>query len=247
MAVNPKSRSDLSDTAERSGNQADLSASAYDRVLHALGSSRDFAWLSRETGISTSTLGELKSGRIPRADRAIRIANALGTSVEYLFGGGAKRDTTHLVDAGAADWVSLPRYDLRELSEIGKGEPIETTPIRRDWLYRRLLVSSGLWLTEVTTDYEHLHLTEGDVVICSDIPAGVDPVDGWTCIFRGDGGPFISTYRASVSASGGRLPPDDDFLIAGRAVNFRFVTAYDLEEGWVHAVARIHAKFFAKL
>ena len=50
-----------------------------------LSQDRDMAWLSRETGIATSTLGELKAGRLPRADRALKIAQALETTVESLF------------------------------------------------------------------------------------------------------------------------------------------------------------------
>lgn len=184
----------------------------------------------------------------PAANYLFALAHALDVSAEWLaLGVGRKRTDGLVIDASEADFVAIPRYDLRELTDTGKGAPVETVPIRRDWLYRRLLVSTGLWLTELPTDYEWLNLAEGDVVVCSDIQPGTGPQNGWICIFRGEGGAFVSVYRADVYATKGRLPPEEDFLIAGRAVNYKFVTGYDLEQGWVHPVARIHAKLFAKL
>lgn len=44
-------------------------------------------WLSRETGIATSTLSDYLRGTLPRVDKAIAICRALDTTVEWLFGG----------------------------------------------------------------------------------------------------------------------------------------------------------------
>jgi phage repressor protein C with HTH and peptisase S24 domain len=77
--------SDKADNVSTKRNQADLSASTLGkRIKEALGS-RDFAWLSRETGISTSTLSDYGRGKLPRADKALQIAQALGVSFEQLM------------------------------------------------------------------------------------------------------------------------------------------------------------------
>jgi transcriptional regulator with XRE-family HTH domain len=55
---------------------------------------RDLSWLSRETGISLSTLSDYQRGKLPRVDKAILVAHALDTNVEWLFVAGADSEPT---------------------------------------------------------------------------------------------------------------------------------------------------------
>lgn len=233
--MTPAVQSALSDSVPELRTQAALSdLSPAERIKHAL-AGRDAAWLSRETGISTSTLSDvIAKGKMPRADRAIKIARALASSVEWLFGGIAESRPS-LIEASSADWVDLPRFDLRDLTEAGKGAPVEAVPFRRDWLNRRILTSVGLWITELPSDYDSLDLAEGDAVICSDIAAGAGPQENWVCIFRSSAGPFVARYRHRDVAE----------LVAGEGDVI--VSAAQLHRGELFPIARIHARLLARL
>jgi transcriptional regulator with XRE-family HTH domain len=190
--------------------------------------------LVRITGIKKQSMTGYWAGkRLCGSDRLFTLSDALHVSARWLVDGVGSR-SGDLIDAADAEWVSLPRFDLRQLTDTGKGEPVESVPFRRDWLSRRLLISSGLWLTELPSDYEALDLAEGDAVICSDIAPGTRPEDKWVCVFRGPGGPFVGTYR---SRRGEAFAGDDD-VISG-------VELAPL--GDIFAIARIHARLLAKL
>ena len=210
------------------------------RLMDAM-AGRDWAWLSRETGIPDSTLSGYAKGGFPRADKAVQIARKLGKSVEWLFGNGPPESAAPIMaDAGDADWVNVPQYDLRLVTDASKGNRIETIPIRRDWLNRRLMRANDIWLTELPSDYDAIGLAEGDVVVCSDIVArtGAGPEEGWVCIFRGQGGPFVARYSNR---------PAPERVAAAEQLGEAFITAADLQGGEVQPVARIHARMLAKL
>lgn len=76
-------RNDKSDNRGGRRRQAD-NADTINRIKEALGD-RDMAWLSRATGISTSTLSDYNRGRLPRVDAAVKIAAALQRDVSWLF------------------------------------------------------------------------------------------------------------------------------------------------------------------
>lgn len=102
---------------------------------------RDWAWLSRQTGISTSALSEMRTKhRVPRADRAIAIAKALDMDFEWLATGAtASRDKLdsareELVD-GASEVVRMygmlsrrERIAVWQLLETLSGASPATTP-----------------------------------------------------------------------------------------------------------------------
>lgn len=48
---------------------------------------RPMAWLSDETGISRSMLSDYLKGKVPGSDKAVRIAGALGVSLDWLLTG----------------------------------------------------------------------------------------------------------------------------------------------------------------
>lgn len=190
------------------------------------------AHFAKLAGIPTSTFSRYKAGQaIPKADDLFPLSDAMGVSPRWLIGNDGQ---DRPVDVKDADWVSIPRYRLGNLSDTGKGDPVERVPYRKDWLSRRLGSSTGLWITELPSDYDELGLEEGDAIICSDIDAS-GPAEKWVCIFRGAAGPFVARY-SNRGLTGEIDSPD--------AV---FVTSVDLHRGEIFAIARIRARMLAKL
>ncbi len=190
-----------------------------------------FAKLAR---IPTSTFSRYKAGQaIPKADDIFPLSDVLGVAPRWLMFGDTGTSSS-VADVRDAEWVSIPRYRLMNLTDTGKGDPIETVPYRKDWLNRRLGTSSGLWITELPSDYDALGLEEGDAIICADIDAA-GPAEKWICIFRGTAGPFVARY--SNRGVAGELDSPDAI----------FVTAADLQGGDVFAIARVRARMLAKL
>lgn len=238
--MNPKRESEVSDRRVTFGLQPESSDNAPKSPLEIALAGREMTWLARKTGIPSNTLWEYtKPGKYPKADKAVIIAETLDTSVEQLFGGRRNRGA-HIVAADNADWVNIPVYDLGALTDTSKGNRSATVPVRRDWLNRRLLRSDGLWLTELPSDYESINLAEGDVVICSDLVAGVGAgaQEGWVCIFRGEGGPFVARYSNRSAA---------ELRAAAEATGETFVGAADLQGGDVQSIARIHGRMLARV
>ena len=65
----------------------------WDRINALMNDDLNQAWLSRETGINPMTISGWKNKhRLPPADRAVRIAEALGVTVEFLVTGEMKDD-----------------------------------------------------------------------------------------------------------------------------------------------------------
>lgn len=191
------------------------------------------AYFAKKAGISTSQFALLKAGeRLPRADALFQLADALSVTPSWLMRGDAAAGTS-LVEANEAEWVQIPRFSLSQLTDQGKGEPLERIPYRKDWLYRRLGSSSGLWITELPSDYDDLGLEEGDAILCSDIEKQ-GPAEKWICIFRGNAGPFVARYS---NRGGSELDSPDA----------TFVTAADLQGGEVFPVARIRARMLARV
>ena len=191
------------------------------------------AHFARATDIPTSTFARYKSGdSIPKGDDLFRLADTLRVSPRWLALGDS--NGTAPAEVADAEFVMIPRYRLAAITDAGKGAPIETVPYRKDWLARRLGAAADLWITELPSDYDALGLEEGDAILCSDIdPSG--PAEKWVCIFRGSAGPFVARYsnRATVG----------DLDLPGAS----FVTAADLRDGDIVAIARIRARMLAKL
>lgn len=186
------------------------------------------------TNTPNQTFGGYWNGeRIPPPELLLDLADQLDVSPRWLLSGVDAKPTTapSLVAVDDADFVGLPRYDLGEITEAGKGHRIDTIPFRRDWLMRRIGTATGLWVIELFASYEELGLYEGDAVICADIPRGTSPPDNSICIFLGDG-LFIARYRDRwgsdvADAAGPRIGPAD------------------LRDGDVQPIARIRSRLLA--
>lgn len=148
--------------------------------VEALLGGRSQAWLAREAGISTGTLSEIMNGQMPGADKAIKLAQALEVTVEFLFSGENNSGVNPLMAADQADWVFVPHYRLGEFTESSKPEPIETIPIRKDWLNQNARVATSLWLTELPSTVEGIG-EEGDPILCRD--AETHYQEGWYLYF----------------------------------------------------------------
>lgn len=48
---------------------------------------RSFTWLSNSSGVADTTIGSMVYGAVPRADNALKIAQSLGITVEFLMTG----------------------------------------------------------------------------------------------------------------------------------------------------------------
>lgn len=164
----PKNRSDISDNFIGLGFQAGKSKQIFVlKLAEALGS-RELKWLSRETGISSSTLSDYFRGTIPRADKAVQIARALDTTVEALFGSEPARPRStspvHFEDAG--ELVDIPVIDIEasagdgtEFSDAVVGEYVG---LPRIWLHRQFGGIAGLKLVRVKGDSMEPDLRDGD-------------------------------------------------------------------------------------
>lgn len=228
--ISPKTLSENSDKPNVRGRQRGITENSVGkRMISAVGD-RPLSWLARETGLPESSLGDATKRGIAKVDMAVKVAQALGVTVDWLLTGDtpAANPGPGLVTVEDADFVRLPRFDLTQLTDDGKGPRVETIPVRKDWLYRRVLTTANLWLTELPSDNEPLGLQEGDIVICSDVRAeGVQ--DNWVCIFRAPTGLFVAKYHMLSNGEAGTVGP------AGLASDD------------VHPIARIHARMFARV
>ncbi|WP_242415052.1 helix-turn-helix domain containing protein [Sphingomonas panni] len=227
--ISPKNLTENSDKPNLRGRQRGTTENSVgQRIISAVGD-RPLSWLARETGLPESSLGDATKRGIAKVDMAVKVAQALGVTVDWLLTGSTSVGTAAslLVAADDAEFIRLPRFDLAQLTDDGKGARVETIPVRKDWLYRRILTTSNLWLTELPADNDPLGLQEGDVVICSDVRAeGVQ--DNWVCIFRAPTGLFVAKYHLMATGEAGTIGP------AGLAED-------------VHPVARIHARLITRI
>jgi hypothetical protein len=160
------------------------------RIEEALGL-RSKAWLAREAGVTSSTLNDIIARTKMEAGNALRLAQALDVPLEWLITGETPRPGHGLVAADQADWVMIPHYRLDEFTETGKPEPIDTVPIRKDWLNRNIYTSTNLFITELPPhQFEGLG-EEGDPILCRDAAHHND--EGFYLYFW-DGVPIVRRF-----------------------------------------------------
>lgn len=199
--VNPNVRNENSDIVKKRRRQpVQTENSVGKRIVEHLGD-RDFGWLSENTGIPASTLSDYVQRGISRADNAVKIARALGTTVEYLIEGRHTLNKTPLVDVVDADWVDVPEYSLFEIDELGKLAPIITSKMRKDWLYSSLGETSGLWIAAAPARYEALGIEPMTMIFCKDHRPGERLIHGVHYLFRVNGGVIIARFALREDAS----------------------------------------------
>lgn len=134
------------------------------------------------------------NGQMPGADKAIKLAQALDVTVEFLFSGQNASGANPLIAADQADWVFVPRLRLVDFTDTAKPEPIETVPIRKDWLNQTARVASNLWLTDLPSRVEGVG-EEGDPILCRD--ADSHHQEGWY-LYRFEGMPIVRQVTGPV-------------------------------------------------
>lgn len=195
----PKIRNENSDNPKSRKRQSLRTENSVGKRLVELLDGRDFGWLAGKTGIPASTLSDYVQKGISKADNAVKIADALGVSVDRLLTGRTLEQhvAAPVVSVDDAEWVNIPYFDLRNISDTGKGAPISWTPFRKDWLNRTLGTASELYLVRLLSDYESRRgdkdLSEGDLVFCRECEPS-DLVDGYIVIWRRELGLKVARY-----------------------------------------------------
>ncbi|GEM_PF-924626 len=205
------------------------------RVVSLLGE-RDLVWLSRETGIPVSTLSDSVLKGISKADNAVKIAEAFKVSVDHLLTGRPveKFAAAPVAAIDDAEWEDVPLFDLRNITDTGKGEPQSWTPFRKDWLNRSLGTSFDLYLVRLLSDYRSRlgdrDLAEGDLVFVREITPG-ELVDGHVVIWRREGGLKVARYALAP-----RDREDGDVIYPGEVSDDQFVP-----------ICRIYGKYLQRI
>lgn len=168
--------------------------------------------LARFSGVPAKRISDyLKGPKVAGAEYLFPIADQLDVSAEWLaLGREAPHRPNPLRVADDVDWEWIPRFDLRELSDVGKGEAIDRTPFRRDWLATTLGTSVELWLAAILSDYPAHDLFEGDLVFCREAEP-VELLDGQLILWRINQGLTIARY--SVRAGVGGTGPNGESLV----------------------------------
>lgn len=135
---------------------------------------------------------------MPAAEYLFPLAEALDVPAEWLaLNKRPKIAAAHIADVDDAEWEDVPLFDLRNVTDTGKGEPQSWTPFRKDWLNRTLGTSFDLYLVRLLSDYHgrtgDRDLQEGDLVFVREItPAEL--AEGNIVIWRREGGLRIARY-----------------------------------------------------
>lgn len=190
----PKVRDETSVPSRTSGRQAVVdNEGAGMRIKEAL-KDREVSWLSKETGYGDSTIRDAIRRGPARTDVAVAIAKALKVSTDWLLCGVAPKPQGGLVEANHADWVEVPEYNLRELTDHSRGPVVSVTPIRRDWLYSALGETSGIWLARTLADWSLPGVPVSAPIFCRDHPNGERPIEGKHYLLVINGGVIIARF-----------------------------------------------------
>jgi transcriptional regulator with XRE-family HTH domain len=156
--------------------------------------------VAANSGIKSSAMTNYWSGKRAYPIEVLpRLAATLNTNVEQLLTGRAPQSAT-VVDASQADWIEVPEYDLREMTDELLGKPIAVSPIRRDWLNITYRAASSLFLTRLQSDYPAADLDEGALVICREISVA-DLNEGNICLWRVQGKIVIGRFSVMPDAA----------------------------------------------
>lgn len=195
----PKVRYDKSDNPKGRKRQALATENPVGlRVVEQL-NGRELGWLSEKTGIAVSTLSDYVLKGISKAENAVKIADALDISVDRLLTGrvAERLVASPVADVDDAAWEDIPFFDLRNVTDTGKGEAQSWTPFRKDWLMRSLGTSFDLYLVQLLNDYQSRlrdrDLREGDLVFVREITMG-ELQDGHVVIWRREEGLKVARY-----------------------------------------------------
>lgn len=192
--------------------------------------------LAGASGVPAKRISDyLRSGKVPSAEYLFPIADALDVSAEWLALNRKPRPVASpAISVDDAEWESVPFFDLRNVTDTGKGEPQSWTPFRRDWLNRTLGTSFDLYLVRLLSDYRSRlgdrDLSEGDLVFVREITP-VELAEGHIVIWRKEAG--IVTARYSLIRRG---QDEGDVIYSDEVADDQFVP-----------ICRIYGKFLQRV
>ncbi|SCW61383.1 hypothetical protein SAMN02927924_01660 [Sphingobium faniae] len=163
------------------------------------------------------------------------IAEALDVPAEWLaLNRRPKTQTSAVIDADDAEWERVPFFDLRNITDTGKGPVQSWTPFRKDWLNRTLGTASELYLVRLLSDYHSRlgdkDLYEGDLVFCRECEP-TELVDGYIVIWRRENGLKVARYSLRPRERG-----EEDVITPDEVSDDQFVP-----------IARILGKFLQRI
>lgn len=192
----PKYRNDKSDIPKNKRRQPHSTQNPVGLRLIGLLGNRDFGWLARETGIPVSTLSDYVQRGISKTDNAVRIAAALGVTVDQLVTGRKEGaiPALEVPDDDRTEWEQVPFFEVRTVASAGKGHPLYRHPFRKDWLGRIQCQPDTGWLTSLPSDYAAADLREGDIILCRD--ARIEELVAHALyIWQADRSLFVARYQ----------------------------------------------------
>lgn len=156
------------------------------------------AEIGRLAGIKKQSMSGYWNGeRLCGSDKLFSLSDALRVNARWLISGTGAKTGADLVAVEDADWESVPLFDLRNVTDTGKGEAQSWTPFRKDWLNRSLGTSFDLYLVRLLSDYQSRlgdrDLREGDLVFVREITAA-ELQDGHVVIWRREEGLKVARY-----------------------------------------------------
>jgi phage repressor protein C with HTH and peptisase S24 domain len=142
--------------------------------LSALGD-RSRKWLAQESGLPESTVGDAILRGPARTEVAIKLADALGVSLDAMLGRVVEEDAAPVAgkrEASAVDSaaiVSVPVHDVQVAAGAGRladrlPPPIYYWSFSRDWMEANLRGVGQLVMVEVSGSSQEPELSEGDLV-----------------------------------------------------------------------------------
>lgn len=177
--------------------------------------------LSEASGVPAKRISDyLRTGKVPSAEYLFPIAEALDVPAEWLaLNRRPKLSASPVSSIDDAEWESVPFFDLRNVTDTGKGKAQSWTPFRKDWLNRTLGTSFDLYLVRLLSDYQSRNgdrdLSEGDLVFVREITPG-ELADGHVVIWRREGGLTVARYSVRARDEGDVIHPqevaDDQFV-----------------------------------
>lgn len=191
------------------------------------------AELGRAAGIKKQSMSGYWNGeRLCGSDKLFALSDALRVNARWLISGQGAKTGGDLMPIEDADWEDIPVFDLREVTDTGKGEPQSWTPIRKDWLNRTLGTSFDLYLVRLLSDYRSRNgdrdLNEGDLVFVREItPAELQ--DGHVVVWRREGSLTVARYSLRDREEG-------DVIYAHEVAEDKFVP-----------ICRIYGKFIQRI
>ncbi|MEO7465595.1 MAG: helix-turn-helix transcriptional regulator [Sphingobium limneticum] len=156
------------------------------------------AEIGRLSGIKKQSMSGYWNGeRLCGSDKLFSLSDALRVNARWLVSGVGQKTGGDLVAVEDADWESIPFFDLRNVTDTGKGEAVSWTPFRKDWLRNTLGTAFDLYLVRLLSDYQSRlgdrDLSEGDLVFVREITPG-ELQDGHVVIWRRDLGLKVARY-----------------------------------------------------